>query len=270
MKHFFRNSCIRACSILGITFLYRAWIGGEGPLVRVVVFHDVVDAEWFARIVQALAEHYSVISPDEFQNGEYIKNKINVLITFDDGYASWVRVCAPILAQYNVRGLFFINSGFVDSSHDVSRMQTYARTKLLLNGPHDGITWDGVKILLEGGHTIGGHAVNHVRLAYVEEKVQKEEIGKDKAQIEKMSQKSITMFAYPFGQDSDYSKTTERAVEESGYSQAFTTESAFVRGGKRYSIPRLCIEDRISVSELYTWIEGGYDIYAWLKKICVR
>ncbi len=270
MKNWVRDTLIALISITGISVLCRAWMHQKNTLVRVIVFHDVTDPVWFERTIKELVHRYHVLSPHEFQNKVHVKDKINILVTFDDGYASWVRVCAPILAQYGVSALFFVNSGFVDSVENKTEMETYVRGKLLLKGQHQGITWEGIHTLIKGGHAIGGHTVNHVRLAQVEEVIQKEEIVHDKNRIEDMVGREITAFAYPFGNFSDYTEATKQIVRTAGYTYAFTTASSFVKSGSAYTIPRLCIPDALTIKQLNKWIGGAYDVYAWLKKICVR
>ncbi|MEL6803987.1 MAG: polysaccharide deacetylase family protein [Bacteroidota bacterium] len=98
----------------GLVFLYRQWKRRQGPLVRVVCLHDVPDREWFESFMQLLTTRYHLLSPQQFEEGSFHAEKINILLTFDDGYQSWVDVVLPTLDSYKVRAIFFINSGLLD------------------------------------------------------------------------------------------------------------------------------------------------------------
>ena len=266
----FRNFFIACVAMFGISFIYRTFKKKSGPLVRVLVFHDVQNAKWFKESVTFLVQKYHVISPEDFMHNRFDRGRINVLFTFDDGYTSWNDVCVPILREQNIQALFFINSGLVDVYGDRERQEKYVKNKLKLSSLHTTISWNGVKELLNTGHTIGGHTINHTRLSELRKKMQQDEIKCDKERIEKMIEKQIFLFAYPFGQQSDYTEDSEVFVKGVGYTYAFTTEGVFANQNESCRVSRLCIEDFQSRTSITNWIEGGYDVYRKLKSLCVR
>jgi peptidoglycan/xylan/chitin deacetylase (PgdA/CDA1 family) len=274
MRHIFtyiRNSIIAVFSFTGITALYRLRVRKNGPLVRVVVFHDVTDADWFADMITYLATQYRIISPRAFFASEYTEGKIQVLITFDDGYASWERVCAPVLAKRGIHAVFFANSGLLDAYGDSDARARYVAQNLLLSS-RDTLSWEGLARLHIDGHTIGGHTTTHARLSKLSKEMKRIEIMDDKKNIESHLGCSVIAFAYPFGRATDYSEETKEVVKDAGYHYVFTTESAFVNvaGGDPCAIPRLCIEDGLTTTQFSRWVEGGYDIFARLKNLCAR
>ena len=58
---------------------------------------------WFNDVVSMLVENFNVITPEQFRNREFDREKINVLLTFDDGYKSWVTTVLPILEENKIR-----------------------------------------------------------------------------------------------------------------------------------------------------------------------
>ncbi len=268
MKHTLRDLTIAILTMTGIVSLYRARTRKRGPLVRVLVFHDVKDGVWFLRIIRCLKKRYHLITPTEFIQGEFDPIMINVLITFDDGYRSWTDICAPVLQTEKVTALFFVNSGLLMSYENSEAQKEYVEKRLLLT-PRETLSWKGLVELTRRGHTIGGHTTTHARLSELQEDMQQIEIEADKAVIEFAIGTPLRAFAYPFGQGSDYTEKTQKLVSESGYSHAFTTEGVFVEHGKAYAISRLCLEEGMSMGALHAWVEGGYDVYRTLKKLCV-
>lgn len=269
-KHI-RNSFISLVTTVGITALYRKKIQQKGALVRVIVFHDVLDSDWFTRSITHLAQTYHIVSPRAFFAGEFDMEKINILITFDDGYASWVHTCVPVLAKRGIHAMFFVNSGLLDVLNDAGAQAHYVRTNLLLS-PHKTLSWEGLQKIHIEGHTIGGHTTTHARLAELQENMQMTEITGDRKRIMEKLGYEPTAFAYPFGSVTDYTVTTKQLVKEAGYAHAFTTEYGFANTthGDSYAIPRLCIEDGLSTSQIDKWIIGGYDVFSYIKGICVR
>lgn len=269
ISKYIREIFILGISFLGISFLYRTVCGRRGPLVRVLVFHDVLDARWFEKIISFLSERYNIITPKEFIDSVFDSKRINILITFDDGYASWNRVCLPVLERYGVTALFFINSGIPELYGNESGLKTYLRENLLIS-PHTTLSWNDVSMLVEAGHTIGGHTVHHPRLSALSEDMQNNEIVSDREVIENKLATTLSLFAYPFGGSGDYTEVTKEIVAEAGYTHAFTTSGTFVDHTKNYDISRMCVEDTQSPASLNRWILGGYDIYRMIKSICVR
>ena len=269
ITRFIRDIGILCVSALGVSILYRNHLQKNAPLVRVLVFHDVQDASWFENVLRLLTSEYHIVSPEDVREGRFHTTKINVLVTFDDGYASWVTVCAPLLTKYKVQALFFVNSGLADNYGDETKRKAYVTDRLLL-GRRDTISWDGVRTLVEGGHTIGGHTVSHVRLSELPHDKVNEEIEKDKIRIETETKRTLWAFAYPFGNTSDYTNEVVESVKRVGYTHAYTTEGVFVKNGDSYRISRMCVEDNQTITSLKHWISGGYDIYRMIKKLCVR
>lgn len=268
MKHLFRNIFIALCVHTGVVALFRTFARKNGALVRVLVFHDVRSQTWFEEVMHMLSRTYHLLTPEEFFQSQFDSKRINVLITFDDGYLSWVTRCLPALDSVKIQGLFFVNSGLLESYENTEAQNEYVEKRLLLT-PRETLSWEGLRTLTHRGHTIGGHTTTHVRLSELQESMQRIEIETDKARIESVIGTPLRAFAYPFGQDSDYTEETQKLVSECGYTHAFTTEGVFANYSTPYTISRLCLEEGMSTHAVRYWVEGGYDVYHKIKKLCV-
>ncbi len=269
VKHTVRNSIIFLLSITGKSWLYGKYVRRNGPLVRVVVFHDVPDAKWFESMIGVLTSSYNVISPEDFYTDALDAEKINVLVTFDDGYQSWMDVALPVLGKYGVKGIFFINSGLIDVAEDEPRADTFMKENLLIT-PKCALSWKGVRTLAHSGQTIGGHARTHANLTRLQDTELEREITDDKRILEGQLSQSLTDFAYPFGTPRHMNAEVILTVRDAGYKRAYTAISRFVPKGETFMIPRMCIETGLSPKQLRRWVEGGFDLFSMIKNICAR
>jgi peptidoglycan/xylan/chitin deacetylase (PgdA/CDA1 family) len=73
--------------------------------------------------------------------------------------------------------------------------------------------------------TIGAHSVNHPQLSLCSPELQRKEINDSRDYLEQVSGKSITHFAYPYG---DYSKQTYRLLEAGHFTVGLTSADNMV------------------------------------------
>ena len=88
------------------------------PITRFVMFHDILPEteHCFKAKMQFLKLCTNVVSIDDFFAGRLCSEKINVVITFDDGFKSWISYAVPILKRLGMPATFFVTSGFVGLS----------------------------------------------------------------------------------------------------------------------------------------------------------
>ncbi len=270
LKHLLRNVFVFVVSTCGIAWMYRRWLRKQGPLVRVVVFHDVDDAVWFDKTINMLSRSCHIITPEDFHRRTFQKNALNVLLTFDDGYQTWVDNVLPILRKRNFKGVFFINSGLVNVAHDDKQVNCFMQKQLLIS-PKKAILWQGVRAIFNEGHTIGGHTVSHPNLATLGEECLTNEINIDRDNISHKLGVKPSDFAYPFGTKSHFNANVSDMVEAAGYRYIYEAEPGFVSGERFYrNVPRMCIEKQQPLRQIKLWVKGGYDIYSYFKNIYLK
>lgn len=113
-------------SMLSKTLLFQLGLGkhllknryGE----RILVFHNIdlkgetklnsrfISKDYFEELLQYFKQHYNVISLDDFYAGNFVPEKFNIAITFDDGQLNNYELAAPILEKYNMPATFFITT----------------------------------------------------------------------------------------------------------------------------------------------------------------
>jgi len=89
-------------------------------LVRFITFHDIMPNERkiFKKNSLALKNKTNVISLADFSAGRLVNDKVNTVITFDDGYKGWVTDVLPVLKKLRLPANFSVSSGFIGLSKD--------------------------------------------------------------------------------------------------------------------------------------------------------
>jgi len=264
MRHKLRDLIILLISLSGLSYLYRAYYRRNGPLVRALCFHDVADARWFEEVIKMIVQKYQLITPAEFKAKKFSLDKINILLTFDDGYQTWIDNCLPVLNKYQAKGIFFINSGLLDIADDSEKVKSYMKERLLIS-PKKPLTWEGVKQLVNSGHTIGGHTVSHPDLARLSESEAVREINLDKHRFESELDITLQDFAYPFGTRRHITNETINFTE-TVYSYKYSAMTGFVEVRQNQLIPRTLIENNQPLPQIKSWILGSYDVFNILTK----
>lgn len=258
MKQLVRDGLIWCVWAMGVVSLYARWKQRHGPLVRVLCFHDVTDQEWFASVLTVLTQRYHVITPAQFAAKEFDPDIINILLTFDDGYASWIEVVQPVLESHGCKGLFFVSSGLLDAeAAGQEAANEFVKAQLKLTTTRRLLSWDAVRTLAAAGHTIGGHTVTHRSLGQLDTEEVRREVIEDKRNIEEGIDQEITHFAFPFGRAEDVSDESI-AIATEMYDFCYSANSGFV--SKQQLLPRTLVDQNLSPKQIMIWSAGGYDM----------
>lgn len=91
---------------------------------------------------------------------------------------------------------------------------------------------------------IGAHTVNHLSLGIQQIQDQRSEIIESKNILEKLIQKPVNYFAYPYGTTRDFSDTTVKLLTEANFKLGFTNYHGFTTiRTNYYKIPRILIRN---------------------------
>ncbi|UBM59295.1 polysaccharide deacetylase family protein [Marinilongibacter aquaticus] len=90
---------------------------------RIVLFHGIdvdgqtkynsrfVSEAYFEQFIQFCVNNFNVLSLEDYYQGKFKANTLNLVITFDDGYLNNFEKAVPILKKYNVPASFFVTRG---------------------------------------------------------------------------------------------------------------------------------------------------------------
>lgn len=153
-----------------------------------------------------------------YLQGDYQLPAKPVVVTFDDGYEDMYTSAYPLLKKYGMKGTMYI---IVEA--------------LGLPGY---LTKEQVKEMADSGYVeIASHTLNHVNLKQSSDAKSLREIVDSKKQLEEITGKPVTGFAYPFGffryREEDYCR-------QAGYLTCASTYQGSVQSfDRRYSLYRL-------------------------------
>lgn len=124
-----------------------------------------------------------------------------VILTFDDGYASFMNHAYPVLTKYGFKATVFII---------VNR-----------TGTPNYLTWEQIGNIAACGMEIGSHTKNHPSLPALSAAALDDETAGSKAVLEEKLGQSVASFCYPAG---EYNQQVVDAVRRAGYQQAVTVK----------------------------------------------
>lgn len=243
----------------------------QKPVTRIVMFHDILPeaSGFFKANLYFLKRHTNVVSLDDFFSGKLSSKKINVVITFDDGYKSWVTLAVPTLKELGLPAIFFVTSDFIGLSKE--EQDEFALTNLFLTrGPQrmtGGLSLDDMRRIVRDGFAIGGHTLKHLNLGKVRDRAQiRYEIAEDKRILEKATGIKIEYFSYPFGACNNPEINLEEVLQESGYRGAVTNISGLndLRSNQYFlyrEITEASMPGRVFRARVY----GNYDAVRFIR-----
>jgi peptidoglycan/xylan/chitin deacetylase (PgdA/CDA1 family) len=259
LKHTVRNALIRGGGAV-------ARIRGARPGKRAIVFHEVPDIARFRRFVDLLRDEHEIVGVDAWLNGP-AGDRTQLLLTFDDGYASWHTAVAPLLAERQLPALFFVTSGVVGLGGEEGR--EFARERLLRTQRLEFINLDQLRDLAaQPAFEIGSHTQTHPDLGRINDRdAIREEVVGGQSRLEDWLGEPVRWFAYPFGTPANISSAARSVIETAGVEAAFTLiPGSWERDrGNRLEIGRDGLDPAMPFGVSRAWLRGGYDRLYGLK-----
>ena len=174
-----------------------------------------VSPEAFERQISTLARRgYRGITAAEYLRarlGEVRLPERPVIVTFDDGYADIAEHAFPVLERHGFGSVVFVVTGELAGTNSWDEARGSATHRLL--SPEQIREWQ------DRGVEFGGHSRTHASLPSLDAQQLRGEICGCRDDLERLTGRAATAFAYPYGDFDD------RAVAEAreAYSLAFTT-----------------------------------------------
>lgn len=218
------------------------------------VFHDKhklnVTEENFREQIMFFKKYYNVISPLDLLNGNY--KKPAVLFSFDDGIENYFSNALPIMEEFNVPSIHFLNmapingefffAGLCEFLYDRKILnknslfsknedvKDYLKDKKLLNDVKkyhgDFVTINKLKNFENNPLVFfGNHMYNHYNLTTLNREEIELNINLNDLKLKKF-RNYLPFFAYPFGvKDICYNNYTDNILIEKNFKKIFYADS---------------------------------------------
>ena len=224
-----------------------------GKLVPVLCYHAIrnirkndnanqrtysVSPANFAAQIKALADHrYTTITPDELEDYWTKQAPLPakpIMITFDDGREEQYSIGSRILEKYHFKGVFFIMTVTLGKPYYMNSRE--------------------IKSLSDKGHIIGCHTWDHHMVTTYTKEDWQLQLTKPKRQLERIIQKPVTCFAYPYGV---WNRAAADSVKNDGFTTAFIVYGQQDAGLPLYTLKRIIVPNTGEINHFINLIEKG-------------
>jgi len=180
-----------------------------------------------------------------------------VALTFDDGFANFASVAAPILEEAGLPATVFVVTDYVGGASSWPNSVTQPVPVLPL------LDWPDLALLHERGVEIGAHSRSHPRLAALSRAELADEIGGSAERLGAELGVYPRSFCYPYG---SVNAAAKEAVAEV-FPLACTTELGLLDAcSDVYLLPRLDMYYFRDRGRLESWGTPAFDRYLALRR----
>ena len=235
----------------------------RGPLI--VMYHglggnDGIARESFAAQIELLETQRRIVPLAELANRLEEPEAVDLAaITFDDGYRDFAEIAVPVLDAAGAHATLFVPAGLVGRSNEWDSGTLPMRPIL---------DADSLRRLDPGRVEIGGHGYSHRRIVGLDRSSLELETLGCRRELERILERPVRAFAYPYGQRGDFDSAAERAVADAGF--LFACSTCFGRSSRnrhRYRLRRVGIEPGDDLEIVAAKLGGAYDWVAWKERL---
>lgn len=221
--------------------------------IPVLMYHDISNhfkddytvspAAFSAQMEWLYCSGYRTLFFSDLDTLDEDRNRKSVIITFDDGYASFSDYVFPVLREYGFRAT-------------VNIIGKHAGTYINMGGNRPLLSWDEYRYLHKSGLVdLGCHTYNLHFWGKAHSHDEKE-IETDLLLFQEIFGRELgrntEVLAWPFG---IYSKRTMAIARKAGFRYIMTSNEGYLkRGGNLEEIPRLNINDKLDMVSFQQYI----------------
>ncbi len=232
----------------------------------ILIYHAIgdppaVSRKRFEEQIKWLAKNASFVTLDQISRQEVASpHKLQVCVTFDDGYLSVFEEALPILKAHDATATVYINPGLMDSQlRSASRIE---------DGHYPGqwfMNWQDVRELHFEKWTIGSHGMTHVDLTALSPQEVLYQLTESRRQIEDTLCCECHHFAYTWGRNC---AALRQHVANVGYISATSGMHGPVTiQSDPYSLPRIDVRTDYTLSDFRKAVQGDWDFMKAIQQL---
>jgi glycosyltransferase involved in cell wall biosynthesis/peptidoglycan/xylan/chitin deacetylase (PgdA/CDA1 family) len=264
------KSAARDGSIVAAAFGQRL-LRSDRRSRQVVMLHDVEDRDAFRTCIEWMRERYDIVPLRDLVASHADSGRDRLALTFDDGYADWHEVAAPVLEDLSCPATFFVSSGFVGLGPDAAR--TFREQRLRRTRDLAPLRLDQLRDLANHElFDIGSHTVSHLDFSHhPPPDVLASEVDGDRHRLEEWTGQPVRWFAYPWGGLAQLVPAGVEQVRRAGFDAAFTAlPGTLDRADDPFLLPRQSIHVLDRPPLWNARLTGGYDLVFAAKRRVTR
>lgn len=195
------------------------------PADVIVLCYHAVSPTWSAAlsVTPAALEHQvGRLVRDGYRGATFTEAALaprhprTLAVTFDDAFASVLRLAAPVLDRLGVPGTVFVPTSFPGNGPlrwpGIDHLGSGSDRAEL-----EPLTWRELRELVGSGWEVGSHTVTHPRLTTLDDARLHEELSASRRAIERETALPCRSIAYPYG---DADRRVVAAARSAGYEAA--------------------------------------------------
>lgn len=192
--------------IFGINALFRLLNRGR---LKVLTYHNVTpDRTFFPNAITpgeldaqlaCLTRRYSLVTMNQDGTLQGMDpSRVNILITFDDGFLNNYSYALPVLQRHGIRACFFLIADCVADGATPDFARKYEPP------PSDPAAYRTINVeqateMISAGMTIGSHSLRHDDFSTMPDAAALDDAALSKLRLEQLLQTPIKSFAFPWG-----------------------------------------------------------------------
>jgi peptidoglycan/xylan/chitin deacetylase (PgdA/CDA1 family) len=239
-------------SVISVRDIVLRTLGGRPRRRSLVLYYHVIECEHrqrFAKQLDILLRHAIIVKAN---SPTPLDGKIrHVALTFDDASETVVMNALPELEKRGIHVTIFAISGLLGQ-------------QIHWGGQYSDRIVSGRQLASLNGDlvTIGSHTVTHPELTILPEAAARAELRDSREQLERLLQRPVTLFSFPYGAFDEALVTWAR---EAGYERVFTTlpmrafevPAQFSFGRVRVDPTDWPLEFRLKIMGAYGWLPAA-------------
>jgi peptidoglycan/xylan/chitin deacetylase (PgdA/CDA1 family) len=235
----------------------------DGGSAAIIFYHSIsegsnrftISPAAFSRQIRYLRDQFQIIRLREIRAAlqQQRSDSHRVILTIDDGYVDFLENGYPVLSELGVPATVFVPTGLIGQTNEWEAGRGLP-TRRIMNARQLR------RLASEALVDIGSHSVTHCNLRSLPPAQICRQVEDSKAALERVLERPVTMFAYPFGGFDSFSPETARALHAARYDVAVTTV-----WGTRHSphdmltLRRIFLDERDSKDDIRRKVTGRQD-----------
>ncbi len=207
-----------------VILTYHSIAGGGSPIE--------IPPEMFAQQMDWLAGHFRVAPLAEVVDALRAHHPLperTVVLTFDDGFADFFSVAAPVLLRHRLPATVFLPTAYLGKTSAWPGQPAWVKTAPLLS-------WEQVRELSAAGIDFGAHSVSHPALTALGPADVEKELAESREEIETHTGRPAAFFCYPYGL---WNPAVRRCAQQHFRGACSTAAGAVEPDADPYALPRV-------------------------------